>query len=190
MNQLLARGFIVSGIVLLLLGLAFLLQLDFVRYVWPWQISPLSAIFLASICAAIACPIIWIGVTQDTAVITGGSIDLLVTSLGMAIFCFQLYTADNSRQPILLFGIVSAVFAVVCLVLTFVSYKFPFKDGAPYADFRAILLYVFRACLAPCRHCPRAENSEYFPLASQRRTQRDVWLDIFGGDVLFPLRGL
>lgn len=135
MNQLLARGLIVSGIVLLLLGLAFLLQLELVRYVWPWQISPLSAVFLASICAAIACPIIWIGVKQDTAVIVGGSLNLLVTALGMAIFCFQLYAADNSRQPILYFGIVSAVFAVSCLVLTVMSYKFPFKDERPMPNF-------------------------------------------------------
>jgi hypothetical protein len=135
MNQLLARSLIVSGIILLLLGLAFLLQLDFVRFVWPWQISPLSAVFLASICAAIACPIIWIGIKQDNAVIAGGSLNLLVTSLGMALFCFQLYAADNTRQPILYFGIVSAVFAVVCLALSFMSYNLPFKDERPMPNF-------------------------------------------------------
>jgi hypothetical protein len=89
MNRALARGLIISGIALLLLGLAFILQLDFVRYVWPWQLSPLSAYFLASICASIACPIIWIGILKEQAVLAGGSLDLLVTSLGMAIFCYK-----------------------------------------------------------------------------------------------------
>jgi hypothetical protein len=147
MNQYLARSLIVSGIILLLLGLAFFFQLDFVRFVWPWQISPLSAVFLASICAAIAAPIIWMGLRRETAAIAGGAVNLFVTAFAMAIFCFQLYAADNSRQPILFFGIVSAIFALYCAWLGWISYDVPFDDNRPMPAFVRFSFVIFALAL-------------------------------------------
>jgi hypothetical protein len=132
MNRYLSLAMIVSGVALLLLGLGFLLQLSWVTWVWPWTIAnPLSYTFLASICAAIAAPIIWIGLKRETAAMAGGAINLFVTGAAMAVFCFQLYAADNSRQGILIFAIVSAVFALTCIWLFWTSYKLPFVDEKP-----------------------------------------------------------
>ena len=62
-------GLSVSGIAALVLALGFFQSADWATELWPWEDSPLSFIFLASILAAIALPALWIGVTGELAAI-------------------------------------------------------------------------------------------------------------------------
>ena len=128
MNQNLRYLLIGTGIIGLVLTAGFLLQIPFVTGLWPWQITPLSAYFIASILIAASCPVIWIGLSGETAGIPGGSINFGLMYTGMSIFCFQLYFADTSRTPILLFAIISVVLGAICWYLAYSTWNKPFID--------------------------------------------------------------
>lgn len=150
MNQNLRYSLIGTGIIGLLLAAGFILQIPAVTALWPWQITRLSAIFLASILAAASCPVIWLGLSGETAGIPGGSINFALMYTGMAIFCYQLYFADTSRTPILLFAIVATVFGAMSWYLSYTTWNTPFVDTRPtprlvrysFAFFALVLLLV------------------------------------------------
>jgi hypothetical protein len=119
------------GIVAVIVGIGFFLQIPFFTQLWPWQLQPLSAVFLASIAAAIAAPVIWLGLKGEMAPVAGGAINVIVSALGMGIFCLQLYFADNSRQAILWFGISAIVLGVFAIGLFVISRKASFQDDRP-----------------------------------------------------------
>lgn len=121
----------VSGVLAVLLGIGFLLQLPLVMQLWPWQMSFLSALFIASIFAAIAAPVIWVAVKNEIAASFGGAVNLGVMFAGMGIFCLQLYFIDNTRQPILYFGIFSLVSALFLAGLAWQTRGMAFLDNRP-----------------------------------------------------------
>lgn len=113
----------------------------------PWELDRLACIFLASIWAAIAVPVLWIAWTREYASITGGAIDLAITFGGFAAFAFSVY-ATNPRQPVLLFGIFAVVGFVVTVGLLLFGLRHSFRDVRPtprlvrysFAFFAAVLI--------------------------------------------------
>ncbi len=150
MNQQMRYLLIGTGIGGLLLTAGFFLQIPAVTALWPWEITRLSAIFIASILAAASIPVIWIGLSGERAAILGGSINFGLMYTGMALFCFQLYVADTTRTPILLFAIVSTVFGATCWYLAYTTWDIPFIDTRPtpplvrysFVAFAIVLLLV------------------------------------------------
>ena len=69
---------VAGGVVVLAVSVVFLLAPDWAQYLWPWEMSRLSRIFIASILAASAIPVIWEGLTDEMAAVAYGSIDLAV----------------------------------------------------------------------------------------------------------------
>ena len=128
MQQFLSRFSLIAGLFGVALTIGFLFEVEAAQQIFPWSLSHLSSIFLASIFGALSAPVLWIGYKQEIAAAVGGAINLSVTYLGMAIFCFQLYFADTSRHAILIFAIACSLLLIGCIVLYFITRNFEFTD--------------------------------------------------------------
>ena len=123
-------GLILAGLASLVLAVGFIDEAAWATDLWPWEVSRLSYIFLASILAAIAMPVIWIGVSGELAAMAAGAIDLAITYGGMALYLVTLL--GDPGQPIL--GAYVAVFALglVAMVVTFArARRIPWRDRRP-----------------------------------------------------------
>src|SRR5579863_1630183 len=114
-----------SGIVALILAAGFFLQASWATSLWPLPASRLSYIFVASILAAQAAPVIWIGLFGEMGAIPGGAINLAVTYSAIAVFALNLAARGSAGSPMLGFGIVSAALASVSLSVLVFTLKIP-----------------------------------------------------------------
>jgi hypothetical protein len=130
MNRFIRSTLIASGILALLIALGFFLQSPWTARLWPIPASRLSNIFIASILAAVAAPILWIGIVRETRAMAGGALNLGITYAGFAISAFQFSRASQS-VPLLIFALVSLVAALVCVGLFIYSSRFRFRDTRP-----------------------------------------------------------
>lgn len=163
---------IATSLAELVVAAGFFLQLPWATALWPWPTSRLSNIFIASILAASAAPVMWIGLSGDLAAITGGAINLLLTSLGMAAFSFHTYAQDNGRPSILIFALICIAFASICLGLVLWARRLRFQDARPlptvlrlsFAVFLVILTIVGSAMVL------RVANAFPWPLSPEQST--------------------
>ncbi len=86
-----------ATLILFVLVSGFLAQVPWVTGLWPWPLKPLSYIFIASILAAIAVPVLWIAVSGEAAAIRAGALDLAVMYGGM--FVYVLTLIGNPHEP-------------------------------------------------------------------------------------------
>ena len=86
-----------ATLILFVLVAAFLAQVSWATGLWPWPAKPLSYIFIASILAAIAVPVLWIALSGEAAAIRAGAIDLTVMYGGM--FGYVLTLTGNAHEP-------------------------------------------------------------------------------------------
>lgn len=114
---------------MMILTFGFLTRQPWAEVLWPWPIYRMSTIFIASITAAIGVPIFWLGVSGERAAIAPGALNLGVMFMGMAAFTLSLYLQDISRQPMLVFAIISFVLGGISVGLFFWCRKTPFKDN-------------------------------------------------------------
>ena len=135
------------GLWSLILMLGFLFQIDFLTQLWPWQLGRFSALFMASMFAAIAAPVIWVGIKGETGVIFGGAVNLGVMLAGMGVFSLQLYLADNSRQAILYFAIVLLSSVLIIIGVGWQSWGLTFKDSRPTPPIVRYSFIVFAIAL-------------------------------------------
>jgi hypothetical protein len=98
-------------LILFVLVSGFLAQVRWATDLWPWPAKPLSSVFIASILAAIAVPMLWIVLTGEMAAIRAGALDLTVMYSGM--FVYVLTLIGNPHEPrlwpwVLAFGLAAA----------------------------------------------------------------------------------
>jgi hypothetical protein len=87
---LMRAALIPATLVLFALVSGFLAQAPWATGLWPWPTKPLSYIFIASILAAIAVPVLWIALTGEAAAMRAGALDLTVMYGGMFIYVLTL----------------------------------------------------------------------------------------------------
>ncbi|MCB0043307.1 MAG: hypothetical protein KDH08_23670 [Anaerolineae bacterium] len=131
MNRLIRSLLVIFGAVGLLAAAAFFLQMDWMTGLWPWPAYRLGNIFIASILAAASAPVMWIGLSGELAAITGGALNFLVTYGGMAAYTFGVYLSGAGRTQVLVFAVICALFAIVCLALILWARRMPFHDVRP-----------------------------------------------------------
>lgn len=110
------KALVVTGAGALVLTVGFFIQAPWATALWPLQAGRLSYIFIASILAAAALPVIWIGISGEMTAMLGGAINFGVTYTAFAIYAAQLYARD--RAPgLLMLALVSAALALTCLAI-------------------------------------------------------------------------
>jgi hypothetical protein len=119
--------FVGGGMIFLMLTLGFFLQMPWAAALWPWPDSRLSYIFIASITAAVAAPMIWIGLSGEYGVARGGAISLAVAAAGTAIYLFYLYSREHDTQ-ILVTAVFFALFVPLNLLIYLWSRRIPIRD--------------------------------------------------------------
>ncbi|CAG0952109.1 MAG: hypothetical protein F9K19_00705 [Rhizobiaceae bacterium] len=135
-----------GGVVVLSVSVVFLLAPDWAQYLWPWEMSRLSRIFIASILAASAIPVIWAGLTDEIAAVASGSIDLSVMYALMAIYLLVL-GAEAPNVGATLLGVASVAFAVGLAMLFIWSERIPFRDRRPMPRPVFLSFWVFASVL-------------------------------------------
>jgi hypothetical protein len=141
--------FVPAGLLTLVLVGGFLAQLPWATTLWPWPVSALSYVFIASILAAIAVPLLWIGISGEVAAMQAGAIDLAV--LYGALFVYVITLLGDPGQPELwpyaiFFGVACAASAAAFAAARRIEWRDPRPMPAPvrgsFAAFAVILVVV------------------------------------------------
>lgn len=149
MNRIFRYALVLVGVLALGMTVGFFLQSPYALQVWPLPAGRLSNIFVASILAAAAWPVIWIGLSGEMRALAGGGIDFGVTYLGIGVFALQTYTREQ-QAGMLVFGLVALALAVVCFGILAASWRIDFQDKRPiplpvrisFGVFAVVLLFV------------------------------------------------
>jgi hypothetical protein len=147
-TRLLRSNSVVIGGLLLLLAAGFAVQHPWATPLWPWPEGRLSFLFLSSIAAALAMPILWIGLSGEWGAGAIGSLFPITTFGGMTIF---LAERVMTGQPALLsFALGAAGIALFTGLFFLWSRRIPLRDGRPmprpvrgsFVAFAAVLILV------------------------------------------------
>lgn len=90
---------IAIGVLVLMVGLGFSFQVNFLLATWPWPDGRLSYLFIGSIFAAASAAMLWIGWTGEWGALPAGSLNLMVMGTGFA--CYFFYLSLNGRPEML-----------------------------------------------------------------------------------------
>jgi len=80
---------IIGGLSMLVLAWGFVNQAAWATYWWPMPDGPLSYTFVASMQAAIAAAMLWIGITQAWHMLVAGAVNLFVMLSGTALYLWS-----------------------------------------------------------------------------------------------------
>ena len=163
-----------ASLAALVIALGFYVQVPWATGLWPWPTTPLSYIFIGSILTAIAIPLLWIGVSGETAAIQAGALDLAVMFGGM--FIYLLTLLGDAQEPrlwpyVLVFGLACVGSIASVVVSRQVAWQDPRPLPSPvrasFAAFAVILVaagtaLVFHSQIFPWHLGP--ENSVMFGL--------------------------
>lgn len=141
--------FVVGGILFLAITAGFFWQMGWATALWPWPDGRLSYIFISSIAAAIAAPMVWIGLTREFGAARGGAVNLAITAAGTAVYFFILYGRQEDAQ-LLISALAAAFFLLVNVAIFFWSSRQPIRDRRPlprlvrvsFAFFAVVLILV------------------------------------------------
>ena len=124
--RIITKTFLISGgIVVMVLAAGFFFQQPWTINLWLWPDGRLSYMFIASILAAIAIAMIWIGISGDGGSVPAGALNIFVMQIGMA--GFLLMHSQETNQPRLLpYAIGVGIFSLLALGLFFASHRYPF----------------------------------------------------------------
>jgi hypothetical protein len=166
------RFFRASLIVLSLLAFAFAAglygQQPWATGIWLWPEAPrLSNIFIASIVAAVAAPILWIGVSGEIGASRAGALNLVATFTGLSIYLFQ-QSAQQGDPRTSFYAAFFAAGVVANLGVYLYTRRIPIRDPLPVPtllrwSFAAFALILIPVGLALLRSVP---NVFPWPLAS------------------------
>ena len=147
-------AFVPASLLALVVAGAFFAQLNWATTLWPWPAAPLSYVFIGSILAAIAIPMLWIAVSGETAAIQAGAIDLTVMYGGMFVYVLTLLGDPGEPQLwpyAIVFGIACAGSAAAFALSRGIAWRDERAMPAPvrgsFAAFAAILIGVGIALL-------------------------------------------
>jgi hypothetical protein len=137
------------------LGLGYLAGAGWATATWPFEISRLSEVFLASILAAMAAPVLWVAGTQEWGALRATALFPLIMLAAMAGYLIQEQAADDA-SGLLGFAGVMAVGALWALALVIAGARTPLHDRrrmpsvvrASFAVFVAVLVVAGLALVA------------------------------------------
>jgi hypothetical protein len=108
----------------------FFLEAPWATGIWPVPSSRLSNIFVSSILASIAAPVLWIGLADEPRAMAGGAMDLALSSAAILVAAYVFYR--NGGPPALLpFAAFAAILLALNTGLSLYSARLPFRDTRP-----------------------------------------------------------
>ena len=152
--------FVAGGVLFLLLAAGFFFQLPPVTQVfWPWPDGRLTYVFVASIVAAIAAPLLWIGLSGELAAAGAGGLNLAALNAPAAAYLLSL-GASRGEPRLRLFGLACVLSAAVSVAIYRWSRGLAFRDPRPspapvrasFALFTALLVAVGTALVLRSPH--------------------------------------
>lgn len=137
---------VVGGLLTLVLAFVFFNKMPMAANFWSWDNEGrLSFIFMASMQAAIAVAMIWIGLSGEMAALATGGLNLAVMMLGLAISLFFWVGAGIEYQTEL--GTFCLLFALFNLLIFAWAHRIPIQDVRPMPPFVQYSFIVFIAAL-------------------------------------------
>ena len=109
---------LIVGILQLILAAGFFFRQAWATSLWPLPDTPLSYAFIAAILAGGAAPLIWIGLSGETAGLTGYGMSFGIMYGGMALAALAFYLRMQ-QTSLLWFALFIGAIAVLCLFLFF-----------------------------------------------------------------------
>jgi len=180
---------VTAGAVLLLLMAGFIWQAGWATGLWPWPDGRLTYIFVGSILAAIACPIIWIGLSGELAAVRGGALNLALSFTGIAVFLVGFYHAPPNQPLHPVIVAVAAASALGNLLIYAASRGTPFRDPRIMPLPIRVSFALFAVALIGVAVALLRQHPHVFPWPLQPRTSVLIgW--IFLGAAVYFLHGV
>jgi hypothetical protein len=184
MTRAIRAFFIIGGLLFFVLTAGFFFQHPLVLRLWPWEDSRLSYIFLASICAAIGAPLVWIGLSGEFAAAAPGALNLGLMAAGMAVFLFGLYQKD--RQLVLLYwALAQAAFVLLNALIFLWSLGWPPRDRRATPRPLRLAFLLFCALLGAVGSALILQQPEIFPWPLKPESSVMFGLVFLGAAVYF-----
>jgi len=120
---------LIGGLVILALAFGFIFRIPLALSIWPWEDGRYSYLFIGSILAAVSAAALWIGWTGELGILPAGSLNVFVIALTSSIYFFKL--ASQGRSDMLIFGLASALMAIISGAVFFWSRRLPLTDSRP-----------------------------------------------------------
>ncbi len=122
------RGLLILwSLALLALAAGFAFQTPWAIGLWPWPDGRLSYLWVGSILAAVALPILWIGLRGELAAMRAGALDFALSFAGIAVFLTWFHEAEGLTP-----WIVGAWLSLVAnLSIWLMVRRLPFRDNRP-----------------------------------------------------------
>ncbi len=114
MERSLRLGLISAGVLSAILSTGYFLQMPWAVQTWPWPETRLSNIFIASILAAVAGAMLWVGLSGRVAGAAGGFLHVATMSAGLATVMFSM-APRRPEAALLNYAVGFAAVALICL---------------------------------------------------------------------------
>ena len=141
-------GLAAGGVAALVLAAAFCLRWGWATDLWPWPDSRLSFIFIGSILAAIAVPLLWIAISGELAAVAAGGIDLGVMYGGMTVYVLALL-GDPGQPDLAPYAAVFGAGALASLAAWRAGSRIALVDRRPMPAPVRVSFAVLAAILIP-----------------------------------------
>ncbi len=130
MPWILRIALLTAGTLAAVFAVGFFLQAPWATGIWPVPAGALSNIFVSSILAAIAAPILWIGLSGETRAIAGGAINLALAN-GAIVVVAYVFHRRGGPPALLPFAGFAVVVTALCVGLLIYSQRIGFQDTRP-----------------------------------------------------------
>lgn len=135
----------IGGLTILALSMGFIFRIPLVLNIWPWDDGRYSYLFIGSILAAVSVAALWIGWSGEFGAFPAGSLNIFVIALTTSIYFFTL--SSQGRSELFMYGIISALIAVISAAAFFWSRTLPLTDPRPTPGLVKLSFVIFIAAL-------------------------------------------
>ena len=161
---------VIGGLSIFVLAYMFLNKIGWVNEFWAWDDKKLSFVFIASMQAAIAAGMFWIGLSGKMAGLAAGGLNLTVMMGGLAISIFG-GLARIEQYGSLALALFCLLFAIINVLLFLWARRLPIEDTRPmpplarysFMLFIVVLLSIGIVLLSVGIMYPQNAKISFFP---------------------------
>jgi hypothetical protein len=142
MTQMVRVLLVVGGVAMLALSAIFSFDQELAKRLWLWEDGPLSLYFVASMQAAIAAAMLWIGFSGELAALASGALNLVVMMAGSALSLVFVANALGDWS-LFFYAVGCALFALFNVWLFRWARRISFRDNRPLPDLLRYSYWLF-----------------------------------------------